>query len=860
MAEVLVTGIKIGDMPLKGTVSGNEKLPTGDVGDLAVTPNQIKNFTIQEGNLVNQEQLDDAIESVEQTASGLAGRVQTLEDRTSNVDNTSDLDKPISNATQAALDTKADKNNVVTSVNGSKGDVVITQGDLINLGTSFVSTSPQFTKIPEIVDVNNVAIPELNTQAKALGNSIDVYRSGLLARYDSEFSEKIGGYPLNARIMLSNGDIVKNTTPNNTANPNIDTTAWVKDNAASQIFDKSGVSQQKINDDARINNVKNFGAVGTTALVSDWYTVGTTNYRGYANLAAVKVDYPFIIDGTESIDYAGFQATVNFAIANGSNRIFIPFDNSEKYFLNRTVKILSSGFFIDGNRTPSYHIHLRGGYIYAPSNVTDLFDYGNGGVYDSNQLVINGVAGLGLGDVPRTQNFVKMNQNNNGPHRGVLVENTSARGFYDAIAIAPTNPSFIGAATVIIGKGCCFTSNQNTVSSTARVFGFSMFGAQSEAGARISGKFDGGVSFRDNMLEGQSNPIDIDSNQPSLILENNYFESITGDYISRLRGTNVNTIFDERPNYISSVSSTDIHRLRGVVRLHAPYRYHLRNDRISLYSLIGANLAFGSKFDGAAYVGTTNSTDGAAGFCDPLALNSARSTAKFNKFVGSDVLDTPLGKTYSGLKSSGTSAYITINAAGWAVGDVVTAVALVKIPSGEAINMSVYASTGELIGSVAQNTMNRMAEGWHIVFISLAASVASTTTRFRFTSTQQIEVAAVGVDVTPVSDFKTFNSVQRAEVQIFNPLPLNAETYTYRDVRTINIPAIAAGGEYTTTSISVFGASVGDVVVCSPNVAMQGLDWFARVSAANTVELRIVNRTAASITLGSVQWNTRVFK
>ncbi|MGQ1358367.1 hypothetical protein ACT414_18385 (plasmid) [Acinetobacter baumannii] len=112
MADVLVTGIKIGDMSLKGTVSGNEKLPTGDVGDLAVTPNQIKNFTIQQGNLVNQEQLDDAIESVEQTASGLAGRVQTLENRTSNVNNTADLDKPVSNATQAALDLKANKADV----------------------------------------------------------------------------------------------------------------------------------------------------------------------------------------------------------------------------------------------------------------------------------------------------------------------------------------------------------------------------------------------------------------------------------------------------------------------------------------------------------------------------------------------------------------------------------------------------------------------------------------------------------------------------------------------------------------------------------------------------------------------------
>jgi len=125
MADVLVTGIKIGDMPLKGTVSGNEKLPTGDVGDLAVTPNQIKDFTIEQGNLVNQEQLDDAVESLEQTSSGLAGRVLTLENRTSNINNTSDLDKPVSNATQAALELKADKSAVDASLDlkANKADV-----------------------------------------------------------------------------------------------------------------------------------------------------------------------------------------------------------------------------------------------------------------------------------------------------------------------------------------------------------------------------------------------------------------------------------------------------------------------------------------------------------------------------------------------------------------------------------------------------------------------------------------------------------------------------------------------------------------------------------------------------------------
>lgn len=55
------------------------------------------------------------------------------------------------------------------------------------------------------------------------------------------------GYKLGATVKLMNGDIVKSTEPNNTKNPNIDMTGWVKTNDARHIFDASGESQQEIN-------------------------------------------------------------------------------------------------------------------------------------------------------------------------------------------------------------------------------------------------------------------------------------------------------------------------------------------------------------------------------------------------------------------------------------------------------------------------------------------------------------------------------------------------------------------------------------------------------------------------------------
>lgn len=66
--------------------------------------------------------------------------------------------------------------------------------------------------------------------------------------FDAAYATSIGGYPLNARLRLTNGDIVKSTINGNMTDPNVGMTGWVKDNSASQIFDESGKSQQEIND------------------------------------------------------------------------------------------------------------------------------------------------------------------------------------------------------------------------------------------------------------------------------------------------------------------------------------------------------------------------------------------------------------------------------------------------------------------------------------------------------------------------------------------------------------------------------------------------------------------------------------
>lgn len=83
--------LRISDAPLLPDVDGTEKLPTGGRGDYAISVDQIKDHIFQD---VGKELV------------GLG-----------NVDNTSDLDKPVSTAQQAALDLKADKTYVDTNLN-----------------------------------------------------------------------------------------------------------------------------------------------------------------------------------------------------------------------------------------------------------------------------------------------------------------------------------------------------------------------------------------------------------------------------------------------------------------------------------------------------------------------------------------------------------------------------------------------------------------------------------------------------------------------------------------------------------------------------------------------------------------------
>lgn len=89
--------------------------------------------------------------------------------------------------------------------------------------------------------------------------------------FDAAYATSIGGYPLNARLRLTNGDIVKSTIDGNANDPNVDMTGWRKPQA-SEIFDASGKDQQEVNNELYIYKkpviyAKNLKTDGTDQLL-----------------------------------------------------------------------------------------------------------------------------------------------------------------------------------------------------------------------------------------------------------------------------------------------------------------------------------------------------------------------------------------------------------------------------------------------------------------------------------------------------------------------------------------------------------------------------------------------------------------
>lgn len=225
--------LRITDAALLTTVKGNEKIPTGEIGNYAVSIDQVAAYTKEKLNLEDSASVDAKVLNVQTYIdihkNNLLNPHQVTSDQVGlgNVDNTSDLDKPLSNADITALSLKANK-TYVDSQNQLKADKTTVEASLLlKADKSYVDSQDQLK-----ADKNNV---EASLLLKA--DKVDLTASKILSDSNktqqqindfggAKWHSKLGGYDLGATVKLENGDTVKSTVAKNSTNPNINMTGW----------------------------------------------------------------------------------------------------------------------------------------------------------------------------------------------------------------------------------------------------------------------------------------------------------------------------------------------------------------------------------------------------------------------------------------------------------------------------------------------------------------------------------------------------------------------------------------------------------------------------------------------------------
>lgn len=154
--------------------------------------------------------------------------------------------------------------------------------------------------------------------------------------FDSAYATSIGGYPLNARLRLTNGDIVKSTIDGNTNDPNVDMTGWKKPQV-SEIFDALNNSQQDIN-----------SQIGTPLLVGA-DTTGTQDVTAALNLLANPsgLSVMFLTKGDFKTGTVSIPANT-ICYMNGAKFIRKQYTNTPVIDVGENSLII--GAVVDGNK------------------------------------------------------------------------------------------------------------------------------------------------------------------------------------------------------------------------------------------------------------------------------------------------------------------------------------------------------------------------------------------------------------------------------------------------------------------------------------------------------------------------------
>lgn len=285
---------------------------------------------------------------------------------------------------------------------------------------------PQMNKVQQDTDLK---ILWLNENAVLPYDASIDYADGVVVLKDGEFQKKTSdgwvsfnkskpyileyyktgeAYPLNARIMLANGDIVQSTIPNNTNNPNTNMNGWVLSGSASYIKYSNGQSLQYVNDFDLFKSLEYFGAKGGSVNDQDVVTSLGNNYS-----YVLGKTYNVPCWNSQATKFIGNGTTINVDAGNGSSTVAVQIRDNSNYsdisFVNDRSLLKQWTYSVIGNNS----ILTNCGFY----NFDDLEDVKNSwGIFLENRknITLNGChfGGNGVSDIAIVDGVYDITMNN----------------------------------------------------------------------------------------------------------------------------------------------------------------------------------------------------------------------------------------------------------------------------------------------------------------------------------------------------------------------------------------------------------------------------------------------------------------
>jgi hypothetical protein len=445
--------------------------------------------------------------------------------------------------------------------------------------------------------------------------------------------------------------------------------------------------------------------------------------------------------GLGTNDTTAIQQNATDCDTNNWSYMYVP-NHHENYLIEAPITFTNPGIRIFGDGGPSYYGRsAKNGNIVIGTGASSAFDLSNSRTTGNpaDNWAIHNIAMIPkLGITAGTKNGIVFTSKTNGPDRGAQV--ISCSGAYLNAAVYIPDPGVATALATLCVENCCFSNNNYACLSTnANIFGARFVSNQMEQNAlgAIHGAFNGPVYIADNMLEGQPNPINITvpsiaGNRPSVVIERNYFEANTGEYLIKYacqaRGTLV-----VKDNFVDSQGASaayDYILIEGAGTVTVTNGQSVFDNQPITQNGF-AEIAYGSDIFPAG-ITYYNIRIVPANRCGPVIIGKYANLIDTNGndvhtvFVAGTQYQTPYGLQYC--ISGGAFAAVALSVA---VGDVFTINALV-FRNGETAEFQVWNAgiTGKLVeGNIS--TLG-LSDNWALVSYTCIADQISASLNIRF--------------------------------------------------------------------------------------------------------------------------------